>query len=73
MKPHESPRIRKKSIRGDSGESWPVWNRGIKCWVKTRAGRIKIRPDGSRSGSKLFANVISRLQKCISIRIFCWC
>ena len=30
MKPHESPRIRKKSIRGDSGDSWPVWNRGIK-------------------------------------------
>ena len=30
MKPHESPRIRKKSIRGDSGESWPVWNRGIR-------------------------------------------
>ena len=29
MKPHESPRIRKKSIRGDSGDSWPVWNRGI--------------------------------------------
>ena len=28
MKPHESPRINKKSIRGDS---WPVWNRGIKC------------------------------------------
>ena len=27
MKPHESPRIRKKSIRGDS---WPVWNRGIR-------------------------------------------
>ena len=27
MKPHESPRINKKSIRGDS---WPVWNRGIK-------------------------------------------
>ena len=27
MKPHESPRIRKKSIRGDL---WPVWNRGIK-------------------------------------------
>ena len=27
------PRIRKKSIRGDSGDScdsWPVWNRGIK-------------------------------------------
>ena len=23
MKPHESPRINKKSIRGDS---WPVWN-----------------------------------------------
>ena len=29
MKPHESPRINKKSIRGDSGDSWPVWNRGI--------------------------------------------
>ena len=29
-KPHESPPIRKKSIRGDSGNSWPVWNRGIK-------------------------------------------
>ena len=29
MKPHESPRIRKKSIRGDSRDSWPVWNRGI--------------------------------------------
>ena len=30
MKPHESIRIRKKSIRGDSGDSWPVWNRGIR-------------------------------------------
>ena len=30
MKPHESPRINKKSIRGDSRDSWPVWNRGIK-------------------------------------------
>ena len=33
MKPHESPpppQIRKKSIRGDSGDSWPVLNRGIK-------------------------------------------
>ena len=33
MKPYESPRIRKKSIRGDSGDSgdsWPVWNRGIR-------------------------------------------
>ena len=30
MKPHESPRIGKKSIPGDSGDSWPVWNRGIK-------------------------------------------
>ena len=29
MKPHESPRINKKSIRGNSGDSWPVWNRGI--------------------------------------------
>ena len=28
MKPHESPRIEEKSIRGDSGDSWPVWNRG---------------------------------------------
>ena len=23
------PRINKKSIRGNSGDSWPVWNRGI--------------------------------------------
>ena len=29
MKPHESPPIRKKSICGNSGDSWPVWNRGI--------------------------------------------
>ena len=29
MKPHESPRINKKPIRGDLGDSWPVWNRGI--------------------------------------------
>ena len=29
MKPHESLRINKKSIRGNSGDSWPVWNRGI--------------------------------------------
>ena len=34
MKPHESPRINKKSIRGDSGDSWPVWNRG-KRYVPT--------------------------------------
>ena len=30
MKPHESPRIKEKSIRGDPGDSWPVWNRGIR-------------------------------------------
>ena len=30
MKPHESPRINKKSVRGNSGDSWPVWNRGIR-------------------------------------------
>ena len=29
MKPYESPRISKKSILVDSGDSWPVWNRGI--------------------------------------------
>ena len=29
MKPHESSRINKKSIRGDSRDSWPVWKRGI--------------------------------------------
>ena len=29
MKPHESPQIRKKSIRGDLGNLWPVWKRGI--------------------------------------------
>ena len=34
MKPHESPRINKKSIRGDSRDSWPVWNRGIKWSVQ---------------------------------------
>ena len=30
MKPHESPRINKKSIRGDSRDSWPVWNTRIR-------------------------------------------
>ena len=43
MKPHESPRIRKKSIRGDLGDSWPVWNRGIKqerCQNGVRLRRI---------------------------------
>ena len=36
MKPQESPRTRKKSIHGDSGNSWPVWNRGIrKTYPKT--------------------------------------
>ena len=33
MKPRESPQIKIKSIRadsGDSGDSWPVWNRGIR-------------------------------------------
>ena len=38
MKPHEPPppplplplQEKKKSICGDSGNSWPVWNRGIK-------------------------------------------
>ena len=34
IKPHESPRISKKSIRGDSGDSWPVWNRGIRKIIK---------------------------------------
>ena len=29
-KPHESPRIKRKSIRDDSGDSCPVWNRGMK-------------------------------------------
>ena len=29
MKTHESPLIQKISIRGNSGDSWPVWNRGI--------------------------------------------
>ena len=30
MKPRESSRIKNKSIRGNSGDSWPVWNRGIR-------------------------------------------
>ena len=38
MKAHESPRIRKKSIRGDSGDSWPVWNRGIRHRCSARCG-----------------------------------
>ena len=29
MKPHESPRINKKSISADFCNSWPVSNRGI--------------------------------------------
>ena len=36
MKPHESPRMNKKSIRGDSRDSWPVWNRGITFRVEDR-------------------------------------
>ena len=36
MKPHESPRINKKSIRGDSGDSRPVWNRGISQYTGKR-------------------------------------
>ena len=35
MKPHESPRINKKSIRGNSGDSWPVWNGGITVNLKS--------------------------------------
>ena len=34
MKPHEYPRIKKKSICGDSGDLWPLWNRGIKRPLK---------------------------------------
>ena len=30
MKPHKSPRTKKKSIRGNLGDLWPVWNWGIK-------------------------------------------
>ena len=29
MKPRESPPNKKKLIRGYSGDSWPMWNRGI--------------------------------------------
>ena len=39
MKPHESPRIRKKSIHGDSGDSWPVWNRGISYILKLQCSK----------------------------------
>ena len=35
MKPHESPRINKKSIRGDSRISWPVWNRVLEITADT--------------------------------------
>ena len=44
-----------------------------KCWVKIRAGRIKIKTDRSWSWSKLLSKVISRLQRYICIRIFCCC
>ena len=27
------PKIRKKSIRGNSGDSWPVWNKGIRYYL----------------------------------------
>ena len=54
MKPHESPRINKKSIRGNSGDSWPVWNRGIRSIERHRidawisffpSRRIPMHPD----------------------------
>ena len=39
MKPHESPRMKTKSIRGDSRDSWPVWNRGIRdCSIRNIFG-----------------------------------
>ena len=31
------PNKKKKSIRGDSGDSWPVWNRGISYDLEDRA------------------------------------
>ena len=41
MKPHESSRINKKSIRGNSGDSWPVWNRGIRQWRSGKTVSLK--------------------------------
>ena len=49
MRPHEFPRIRKKSIRGDSGDSWPVWNRGIMSKVILLLPRIQERVAAVRS------------------------
>ena len=52
MKPHESSRKNKKSIRGDSRDSWPVWNRGITRYRYALCILAKFRP-GSSANLKL--------------------
>ena len=45
MKPHESPPplpMKRKSIRNDSGDSWPVWNRGIMGAHSVLGGLFKL-------------------------------
>ena len=64
MKPHESPRINKKSIRGNSGDSWPVWNRGITCLATDASltadpGVASSIPAGSRSFVEIDHEIIS--------------
>ena len=72
MKPNESPRIRKKSIRGDSGDSRPVWNRGI-CWV-----HFHVLSSVDFFQNQLFQNIVLVIQlECqtvwIQIRKEAWC
>ena len=59
MKPHESPRINKKSIRGDSRDSWPVWNRDISATSRpTRPfGEVGGKSPLQRSSRKHFAKI----------------
>ena len=54
MKPHESPRIQGKSIRGDSGDSWPVWNRGITIEFQAPVIYFLNIPENRSKGHRIF-------------------
>ena len=66
MKPHESPRIRKKSIRGDSGDSWPVWNRSISGWHRRQNKNLNLSLDITYALYFLLKRVFSFLTQSIS-------
>ena len=68
MKPHESPRMREKSIRGDS---WPVWNRSIiKTGVFSLVGNY-LRPSNNYGQSSFNINaVVLILLICKDLRIW---